>query len=158
MNKLLAQTTTATDNVFGGGFTPPTEAYSSGSDTIGGVIHNAESLISNIIGFLTILGGIFFIVYFVIAAFSWVTSGGDSGKVGKARDKMSLAVIGMVLLVMSYGIIGLVGTVVGIDILNPGEAIIQLVAPYATPSQPGVGSAAQNIVYPTPISIPHPAP
>ena len=80
---------------------------------------NLEAILSNVLGFLTILGGIFFIIYFLIAAMDWITSGGDSGKLTTARNKMVQAVLGLVILVAAYGIIGLIGSVIGIDLLNP---------------------------------------
>jgi hypothetical protein len=84
---------------------------------------NLELIISNIIGFLTILGSIFFIVYFLMAALDWITSGGDSAKLSGARDKMLHAIIGLVILVSAYSIIGIIGTVIGIELLNPAEVL-----------------------------------
>lgn len=53
-----------------GSFTPPTETYSAGSGIGKGAITNAEALISTIIGFLTVLGAIFFVINFVSGALS----------------------------------------------------------------------------------------
>lgn len=112
-----------------GGFTPPTDAYSKGSgNSVDGAeaLTNLELFISNIIGFMTALGGIFFVIYFVLGAFEWITSSGDKGKLETARNKMVNGAIGMVLLVASYGIIGLLGSFIGIDMLNPAEQINQI--------------------------------
>lgn len=105
---------------FGPGFTPitPNNSYTAGSNTEAGVLANTDTILSAILGTLTILGSVFFIVYFLAAALMWLTSGTDSGKLGKARDQMIQAVIGLVVLVSSYTVIGLVGQIVGIDILN----------------------------------------
>jgi hypothetical protein len=84
---------------------------------------NLEQILSSVVGFLTILGSIFFIIYFLIAALNWITSGGDSGKLSSAREQMLHAVIGLVILVSAYAIIGIIGTVIGIDILNPAVLI-----------------------------------
>ena len=48
------------------------------------------------------LGGLSVIVYFLLGAFEWITSEGDSGKLEKARSKIMNAVIGLVLLVSSF--------------------------------------------------------
>jgi hypothetical protein len=82
-----------------------------------------ELFVSRIIGFLTVLGGIFFIVYFILGALSWVTAGGDTGKIQKARDQIVQGVIGLVVIVGSYAVIGIIGSVVGIDILNPAAQL-----------------------------------
>ncbi len=104
---------------------PPTDAYSKGSDAANGTaaLTNLELFISNTIGFLTSLASIFFIVYFFLGALSWVTSGGDKGKTEKARDQMTQGVLGLVVIIASYAVIGLVGNVIGLKILNPAEQI-----------------------------------
>jgi len=106
-----------------GGFTPPTNAYSQGSDTTAGALSNLELFISNIIGFITVIGGVFFVIYFVLGAFEWITSGGDKGKAEKARQRITNGAIGLVILVASYAIIGLLGSFIGLDLLNPAEQI-----------------------------------
>lgn len=106
-----------------GGITPPTDAYSVGSDTETGALSNLEMFISNIIGFLTILGGIFFLINFVLGAFGWITAGSDSSKVDKARQRMLNGILGMIIIVGSYAILGVLGSIVGLDILNPAETI-----------------------------------
>lgn len=120
---LLAQTQNTIDL---GGFTPPTDAYSAGSEASvdgAGALKNLETFISNIIGFMTVLGSVLFVLYFVLGAFEWVTSGGDKGKTEKARNRMMNGALGLVLLVASYGIIGLVGSFIGLDLLNPAAQL-----------------------------------
>ncbi len=110
-----------------GTFSPPSEAYSAGSEAGDMALTNLESFISNIIGFLTILGGIFFIVYFLIGGLTWITAGGDSGKVGKARNQMIQGVIGLVVVVAAYSIIGIVGNIIGFNLLMPAAALRALI-------------------------------
>jgi hypothetical protein len=93
---------------------------------------NAEAFISQLLGVLTVVSGIFFILYFVLGAFKWVTAGGEAAKVQKARDQMVQGVLGMIIIVAAYGIIGLVGTILGMDILRPGAAL-DLILPASTP-------------------------
>jgi hypothetical protein len=107
---------------------PPTDAFSKGSDTGTTALTNLELFISNTIGFLTTLGSIFFVVYFFLGALSWITSGGDKGKAEKARDQMTQGVLGLVVIIASYAVLGLVGSVIGLKILNPAEQI-QLIIP-----------------------------
>ncbi|MGD9129403.1 MAG: hypothetical protein PVJ09_02875 [Candidatus Woesebacteria bacterium] len=112
---------------FGTGFEPPSTAYSEGSTTQEGAIKNLELFLSNLIGFLTILASLFFLVYFFVASFQWVTSGGDSGKAQKARDRMLQGALGLIIIIAAYSIIGLIGKIVGLDILNPREAIERII-------------------------------
>lgn len=113
----------ATRNVPLGTIDPVTDAYSKGSTTEAGALTNLELFISNLIGFLTTLAAIFFIIYFFMGAFGWVTSGGDKGKTEKAREQITQGVLGLVLIIAAYAIIGLIGSIIGLDILSPGEQI-----------------------------------
>ncbi len=58
------------------------------------------SLIYTFLGLL----GVIFLVLVIYAGFLWMTAGGDEGKVQKAKDYMIRAVIGLVIILASYGI------------------------------------------------------
>ena len=75
------------------------------------------SLISTVIGLLTIVAGLAFLLYFILAAIGWITSNGDAAKIEAAKSQMTSAAIGLVIIVVSYAIIGVVGSVLGLDIL-----------------------------------------
>lgn len=92
-----------------------------------GVTNKVESVISEVVGLVTIVGGIALLFYFIIGALNWISAAGDTGKIEKARQEMIQAVAGMVFLVAAYGLIGVVSTFLGLHILNPGEAIRNIV-------------------------------
>ncbi len=122
MHKLLA-------DVSLGKFSPVTDAYSKASADSGApdaAIHNLEIFISNLIGLLTAMAGLFFIFYFVMGGLNWVTAGGEKGKIEKAREQMFQGVVGLVIIAISYSVVGLIGSFVGIDILHPGQQILKL--------------------------------
>jgi hypothetical protein len=125
MLKLLSQAN------FGGGFTPPVQnAYTTGSaESSLKALSNGEALLSAVIGFLTIVAGLLFIFHFVVGALNWVSAGGEQGKIQKARDKMTQGVVGLVVIVISYALIGIVGSVVGLDLLRPGKQIYERLNP-----------------------------
>ncbi|NCN24365.1 MAG: hypothetical protein COU65_03775 [Candidatus Pacebacteria bacterium CG10_big_fil_rev_8_21_14_0_10_42_12] len=112
---------------FGGFKAPVDTVYTTGSDVADGAFTNLEVFFSNLLGILTVLGSIFFIVNFLIGALGWITAGGESGKIETARNRMVQSAIGLVIIVAAYGIIGIISTVVGIDILNPAEMLKDLV-------------------------------
>lgn len=70
------------------------------------------------------VGGIMVLVYFLWGGVEWITAGGDQAKVGKARDKMTQAVVGLIILVASFSIIGLIS-----QIFFPGMNLLQLTIP-----------------------------
>lgn len=93
----------------------------------GAVGNRITFVLSNIVGFLTILGGIWFMIQFLIGAFKWITSGGDKNNVEAAKEHLTHAVISLAILVAAYIITGLVGAIFGLDILNPQNIISGLV-------------------------------
>jgi hypothetical protein len=71
--------------------------------------------------FITV-GGVATLLYFIWGAIDWITAGGDSGKIEKARNKITQAIIGMVILVGSFAIIGFISTLFfgdNFDLLAP---------------------------------------
>jgi len=67
--------------------------------------------LSQILGFviraLFILAGLAAILYLLLGAFSWITSGGNKENVEKAREKIQAAVLGLILMfiVLSFVIL-----------------------------------------------------
>lgn len=81
------------------------------------------TLLTNIITTITVVGGLAFVIYFFIGTLKWITAGGDKGKVAEAQTEMTQAAIGLIAIVSSYFIVGIVGAVLGIDILNPFKTL-----------------------------------
>jgi hypothetical protein len=92
----------------------------------GSACFQLESILSMVVGFLTIVAGLAFLIYFVIGGLTWVTAGGDAKKTETAKTYMTSGVIGLIVVVASYSIVWLVGKVLGIDILNPTTTINSL--------------------------------
>ncbi len=113
---------------FGGGLKPPNPGgsnntwvgdLSSPTEALGSM----EKIISNVLAIVTVMAGLYFIVTMILAAMDWIGAGGDSGKVQKARDRMIQGALGLTVIVLSYAIIGLVGGVLGIELLQPAKVL-----------------------------------
>jgi cytochrome bd-type quinol oxidase subunit 2 len=81
------------------------------------------NLISQIVTVFTVLAGIFFVIYFMIGAFKWITSGGDQNKTEEAKRQLTQAAIGIIVVAVSYFIVSIVGGVLGLNILNPAATL-----------------------------------
>ena len=75
-------------------------------------------LISNALQIVFIAAALAVLIYLVIGAFKWITSGGDKDAIGKARGSIVNALIGLFILALAFFITVLMGQIVGIDILN----------------------------------------
>lgn len=82
-----------------------------------------NQVISVIIGILTIIAGLWFLFQMIAAGYQWLSSGGDKTSVAAARDKLTHAVVGLVIIVMAFAIISIIGTIMDIKFLQPGETI-----------------------------------
>lgn len=71
------------------GFTPP----------------NIATMLSFVIRFFFVIAGLFALLYLLLGAFSWVTSGGNKENVEKAQQKIQAAIIGVILIVAVLAIV-----------------------------------------------------
>lgn len=76
-------------------------------------------VISGIIGVMTIAAAIWFMFQLLIGGIGWLSSGGEKAKLTEARDRITHAFIGLIIVVAAWGIIALTGQFLGgFDILN----------------------------------------
>ncbi len=85
-----------------GGSATDSEAATSGAIFVSYLVSLWEAAIN--------IGGLLVLMYFIWGSMEWVTSGGDAGKLEKARGRMMHAVIGLLILVSSFVILGYVST------------------------------------------------
>lgn len=79
-------------------------------------------LTSNLIQILFLIAGTWVIINLVLAGYAYLSSGGKTDVHIKVRDKISMSVIGLIVMISSYMVAGLVGYIFFGDatyILNP---------------------------------------
>ena len=100
------------DDVFGKVVAPsPIQALGSGSQGINNVLNKGVLLLFTVAAILAV-----FMV--IISAFQWITSGGDKEAVGNARKRLTYAIIGIVLLALTFLILNLLGQFLGFTIFE----------------------------------------
>jgi len=67
---------------------------------------------------IVIAGAIAMILFIVWGAMDWLMSEGDKEKITRARNKITHALIGLGLLVLSYAIVVFLKSVFGLDLLE----------------------------------------
>jgi hypothetical protein len=84
--------------------------------------------ISGVIGIMTIAAGIWFLFQFMTGALGWLSSGGDKAKLEGARQRITNALIGLVIVVAGWSILAIASQFFGVDFLleNPATLINQL--------------------------------
>lgn len=77
-----------------------------------------EGVLRIAFGFLTIAGGILFVIWLIVGGYNWMTSEGKPDKLEKARDHIIQAITGLVILIGAYAISAVLGSILGLDIFN----------------------------------------
>lgn len=67
---------------------------------------------------IIIVGGLAFILYFLLGGLEWITAGGDKGKIDEAKHKITQGLIGLSILAASFVIIKFIETGIGMNLLN----------------------------------------
>lgn len=68
---------------------------------------------------LIFIGGLMVIVYFIMGAFEWMSANGEGGKISSARNKMTGAITGFIVLSAMFVILEFLGNLFGLNLLNP---------------------------------------
>lgn len=72
---------------------------------LGFTIPTLSDVLTFIIRGFFIIAGLAALFYLLLGAFTWVTSGGEEDNVKKARDKITAAIIGVILIVVVLAVI-----------------------------------------------------
>ena len=79
-----------------------------------------SDLLSNFLSVSMTIGAILLLIYLVWGAIQWITSGGDKGKVESARNKITQAIIGIIILAATTALFGIVQGFLGVCIIDIG--------------------------------------
>ncbi|HKZ34534.1 MAG TPA: hypothetical protein VJ179_01540 [Patescibacteria group bacterium] len=95
----------------------------SGTITPGGNFARVSTFtIPNFIGTLVtlifLIAGVVAFLYLIWGGVQWITSGGDKAGVAQAREKITAAVIGLAIVLLSWAIMALVGQFFGLNFFN----------------------------------------
>lgn len=97
--------------------------YNPTGSSPGAYLTTFELIISNALAVLTIVGGITFVVYFLLGGVNWITAGGKQDKIETAKGMMTNGAIGLIIILVSYALVWIIGKVLGLDILNPATVL-----------------------------------
>lgn len=74
-----------------------------------------EGIISKIIGVLTIVATIYFVIQIILAGYSIISTGGDPKDLESAKKRLTFGVIGLAIVVIAYGLGALITGLLGIN-------------------------------------------
>jgi amino acid transporter len=87
-------------------------------DTPPGFATDVGTLINSTLQFVMVIAALLVFMYLIWGGIEWITSGGDKTKTESARNKITAAVIGLIVVAASFAILQLVLTFLGVGDLN----------------------------------------
>lgn len=120
LTKLAASVGTAGTALFVAASTVFAQGVNVGTVNVGtvnlpdaGFASDLGSLLSSLLTIVMALAALAVFLFLIWGAFEWITSGGDKGKTESARNKITSAVIGLIVLAASYAILMLLLQILG---------------------------------------------
>jgi uncharacterized membrane protein len=81
-------------------------------------------ILSTVIGVMTMVAAIWFLILIITGAYAWMNAGGDKAAIENARNKIINGLIGFTIVIAAIFILDLVGELIGLPfILDPAEFI-----------------------------------
>ncbi len=92
------------------------------NDTIGQV-NDIVAVVRGVIRFILVVAFVAAFIMLLIGGIRWITAGGDEKGVASARNMITAALIGLVVVLVAYAIIRLVEIFFGFNIITGGVSI-----------------------------------
>jgi len=86
-------------------------------------INDIVVVVRTIIRFILVIAFVAAFIMLLIGGIRWITAGGDEKGVASARNMITAALIGLVIVLVAYAIIKLVETFFNVDIITGGVTI-----------------------------------
>lgn len=83
-------------------------------------IGNIGTLISALVGALLILSALLAFFFLILGGIQWITSGGDKAGMEAARNKITHAIVGLIIVGAAWAIMLLIQNFLGITVIGGG--------------------------------------
>jgi hypothetical protein len=81
-------------------------------------IGDLGQLISALVGVLLIISALLAFFFLILGGISWITSGGDKAKMEEARNKITHAIVGLIIVGAAWAVMTLVQNFLGVTIIG----------------------------------------
>ncbi len=75
-------------------------------------------VVSAVVGILLLISAILAFLYLILGGIQWITSGGDKSALETARNKITSAIVGLIIVAAAWAVMLLIGQFIGFDILK----------------------------------------
>ncbi len=81
------------------------------------------NVISAVVGILLVVAAIAAFLFLILGGLQWITSGGDKAGMEAARNKITAAIVGLIIVAAAWALMLLLGEFTGIRLLQGGLTI-----------------------------------
>lgn len=92
-----------------------------------------DKIVSTVIGVLTLVAFIFFLLQIIFAGYSFISGQGDEKKVESARKRLTDGILGITIVVIAFGITSLLAKLMGLGNIFNLEEIFSSFTPDYSP-------------------------
>lgn len=83
-----------------------------------GYASNVGTLFNAVLNIVLLIAALLVFGFLIMGGIEWVTSGGDKGKTESARNKLTAAIIGLIIIAASYALVTLAVQFLGFNNIN----------------------------------------
>lgn len=94
-----------------------------------GMASNFGGFLSSLLTIIMAIAALAVFIYLIWGGIEWITSGGDKGKTETARNKITAAVIGLIVLAGAYAILTIVLRFLGFDSITKVFENVKVITP-----------------------------
>lgn len=76
------------------------------------------NVISAVVGILLIVAAVLAFLFLILGGIQWITSGGDKTGMEAARNKITAAIVGLIIVAAAWAVMLLIGQFIGFNILG----------------------------------------
>jgi len=89
----------------------PEFKFKGNSGSLGGII-------SALVPYVFTIAGLLLLLYLIIGGFGLLTSGGDPKKMQGAKGQITNALVGFLIIFVSYWLVQIIGSILGLEIIG----------------------------------------
>lgn len=86
-----------------------------------GGLNTVAKVAGNVFTIMLIIAVILALIFLILGGIGWITSGGDKQKVASARSRITFAIVGLIVALLSFFIVSVIGYVFKVNLLVIGS-------------------------------------
>ena len=78
-----------------------------------------QTVLNSAISLILAIAGLLFFFYLLFSGIRYLTAGGDEKSTAAAQKSITTAILGLIIVIATYFIVGFIGNLLGYDFLQP---------------------------------------